>query len=51
MQVELLFRLFRFCLTITEDIFKLGGLHVCSEVCVNVGGEADRFANAQNNQL
>lgn len=51
MQVELLCRLFCFHLTVTEDIFKLGCLHECSEVCVKMGGEADRFADAQNNQL
>lgn len=41
-------RLFSFHLIMTEDIFKLCCLHVCSEVCVNVGGEADRFADALN---
>lgn len=50
-KVELLCRLFCFHLTVTEDIFKLGCLHECSEVCVKMGGEADRFADAQNNQL
>lgn len=41
LEVELLCRLFCFHVTIAEDIFKLGCLHVCSEVCVNIGGKAD----------